>query len=53
MKKRLAILKNKIQQNTNNTNNNPDYIVLNPGEKFCEENQEGYKFGQNQNIIER
>ena len=52
VKKRLAILKNKIQQNTNNTNNNPDYIVLNPGEKFCEENQEGYKLNDEIGIKE-
>ena len=43
VKKRLAILKNKINQNSNKNNEDSDHVVLNPGEKFCEENPEGYK----------
>ena len=39
VKKRLNILKNKLNNSNNNNNNNSNYVTINPGEKFCELNK--------------
>ena len=51
VKKRLAILKNKLQHKSE-SNTDSEYIVLNPGEKFCEENTNGYKLNDEIGIQE-